>query len=396
MRVLMVVPQYPYPVVGGLEKQAHELASELVRQGARVRVLSGRVSRGQARREQINGVDVYRLPWPRSRALRWLASPWLFVVALTRLALQSDVVHCHVICPSGLAVVAMARLLRRPVLLKLANVGDGGLPGVRKSTLGAVKLLVVRHADAVVAMCSDSLHELAEIRYPAARILISSNGIKVPARRQGPLQARAGVCRLLFVGRLHPQKGLGDLSEAFQAAVSRLPEGGLTLDIIGDGEERAALVSAIESRGIGASVRMHGHLEVTADVMARGDALVLPSYWEGNSNVILEAMACGLPVISTAVGGTPMLVGTAGAELLHAPGDTGALTRLIETIAADPGMRSRTGEAMRARVEQYFDIRVVARRYLLAYGFLANGQRTRMGELACGLILAPVGRGADG
>jgi len=388
LRVLMVVPQFPYPVVGGLEKQARLLSEELMRLGCEVCVLSGRMRPSQPAFTHEEGIEVYRLPWPRHRAIRWVLSPWSFAAAFLPLARRCDVVHCHVLSGVGSYAILLARLLRKPILVKLANVGASGLPGLRKRTLGALRLNLFGRADAVVAMSGESLAELETVGYPVARTLVTPNGIRVPERAHAWPTRVDSACRLLMVGRLVPQKGIQDLLQALRQLSEGTVQVQPTLDIAGEGSERANIEAAIYRHALGRRVRLLGHVERVPELMAGYDALVLPSYREGNSNVILEAMAAGLPVISTTVGGTRMLVGPGGARLLHAPGDVAALACLIEEVITNPEMRCRLGDAMRVRAEELFDVRIVARRYLAAYHLLAHGQRNRIGELACGAISA--------
>jgi glycosyltransferase involved in cell wall biosynthesis len=117
------------------------------------------------------------------------------------------------------------------------------------------------------------------------------------------------------------------------------------------------------------------------------DVFVLPSASEGNSNAVLEAMAAGLPVVSTRVGGTPMLVGPQGARFLVTPGDQEAIAaRLLELINDEP-LRKQVGAAMHQRVRERFDIDVVARTYAGAYSKLALGRRNEIGDASGSLIL---------
>lgn len=396
LRILMVVPQYPFPVVGGLEKQAHELASELVRQGHRVSVLSGRVTADHRAVETLDGVEVHRVPWPRNRVVRGIASSGAFAAAFVRLARDADVVHCHVISSVGLLTISLARAARRPVLVKLAGHGTSGLGMFGRHLIRALRLMAFRRADAVVAMCGESLLELEEISFPRERILAISNGIRMDT----PTRSRSArddlTCRLLFVGRLLRQKGIFDLLDAMQVVRARRPDLDIRVDFAGDGEERAAVGAEVDARSLNGVVRLLGHVDGIVEAMPDYDALVLPSYGEGNSNVVLEAMACGLPVLSTRIGGTPMLVGEAGAPFLHEPGDAEALASLIQRIADAPVLRRALGAAMRARIEAHFDIRVVAQTYAAAYRLLANGQRSRIGELASEVVLTGTGVASEG
>ena len=395
LRVLMVVPQFPYPVVGGLEKQSRLLSEELALQGCTVRVLSGRITPDQPAFANEDGIEIHRLPWPRHRFVRWLTAPWLFAFTFVRLARASDVVHCHV--PSGVSAfsILLAALYRKPIMVKLPNVGAYGIPGMRADRLGALRILGLRQADVIVAMSTQSMHELAGIGYPMARILVTPNGIRLPEHEaavsphnNAPVSGSHSGCRLLFVGRLDPQKGLPDVLHALHNVANSAVPSAVSLDIAGGGDEQARIESMIREQGLVDRVRLLGHVEGIQERMVGYDALVLPSYGEGNSNVILEAMAAGLPVISTRVGGTPMLVGNAGARLLHEPGDVGTLAKLIADVVRDADLRRSVGDAMRMRAQEMFDIRVVASRYRAAYELLAQGQLDAMERLACAEILA--------
>lgn len=374
--VLMIVPQYPFPVAGGLEKQAHELGAELVRTGHVVRVLSGRVVPGQEAFSVTDGVEVHRLPWPKGRLYRWTLLGPLVAFRMVRLMLRSDTVHAHVFSGFGLLSIALARLCARPVIVKLPNVRENGLPGLLGRRLGSLKVRVFKWADAVVAMSTESLTELRSIGYDRRRVLATPNGIRLAAQDPSVVRSTFNGCRLVFLGRLHPAKGLMGLLDALVALRDRGLGAEVALDIYGDGEQREALARRIRENGLSSRVTLQGHREDAADMLTQYDALVLPSRQEGNSNVILEAMAAGLPVVSTWVGGTPMLVGPAGERWLHEPDDVSALTGLLERLISDAAARQELGKAMRQRAEQYFDIRAVARTYVETYRKLAQGRRT--------------------
>lgn len=385
VRVLMVVPQYPFPVVGGLEKQAHALSSILVRHGAKVAVLSGKIQADQAGFETIEGVEVYRLRWPRNRFVRWLASPWSFARAFCRLAREADVVHCHVKSGVGLFAIALARRMHKPVVVKLAGMGPDGLPGLRGGAIGRIRIALFRSADAVVAMSTESIRELDAIGYARGRILATPNGIDLE-RQPLASPGSAGPVRLVFVGRLSEEKAIPDLI----AALSPLPrDGAWTLDILGEGPLRDEIAKQIQSEGLDGRVRLWGRVDNVGEHLAHSHVFVLPSLREGNSNAILEAMVAGLPIISTCVGGTPMLVGEEGRAWLHAPGDVAGLQRLLQRLIASPEERDRLGSAMRRRVEQSFGIQAVAGTYAQAYRLLAAGRREEMFRLANPVIAWP-------
>jgi len=375
----MFVPQYPYPVVGGLEKQSHELAKALMLQGIEVQVISGRTTPDQRDGDLVDGVPVTRIPWPHRKLHRFLWAPFSVAHALWGRRVSFDVIHLHQHSWVGLYVIVLAKLLGRPILTKLPNVGDLGLPGLRRQTFGWLRQAILLRSDAIVAMSAQSLAELKDARYPAGRVLLTPNGI---ALRETPAcmpanEANADVCQVVFLGRLSEEKHLDTLLDAW-AMVCADDSHKALLVIWGEGPLEMALKRQCTDQGIATRVRFGGYVGNAASRLTEMDILVLPSRTEGNSNAILEAMAAGLPIVSTAVGGTPMLVGDVGKPFLCPPGDAHALRDLLLCLIKDRSLRVRTGRAMRARAEQYFNIQRVAETYAKAYGLLATGQRNQV------------------
>jgi glycosyltransferase involved in cell wall biosynthesis len=177
--------------------------------------------------------------------------------------------------------------------------------------------------------------------------------IFAPADRGG----RAGALQLLGVGRLVPDKGQAVLLEAVRLARARGVEVELTL--VGDGPDRAALEAAA-----GPEVRFAGAVgqDRIRELYARADVFCLPSFAEGVPVVLMEAMATGLPVVSTRIAGIPELVEDGVAGLLVAPGRADVVADALERLAGDPGLRARMGRAGRARVQDAYDIADAVRR----------------------------------
>jgi len=396
VRVLMAVPQYPYPVMGGLERQSHELAKALVAQGVRVQALSGRILPDQPRQETVEGVLVHRIPWPRHKLLRFIRTPFDLLAVLYAQRATYDVVHLHQFSWFGAFVILTARVLGKSVLTKLPSVGAHSLPGLANARLGALKLAIFRMTDSVVAMSTESLVELAGIGFPLDSVLRTPNGISVGAQhdRRHADDTDPGPCRVVFVGRLSGEKRLVDLLTAWQKVTATAARPA-TLELWGGGPDEADLKALCVSLGIADSVVFLGHVEAVRDRLADMDVFVLTSEREGNSNAILEAMAAGLPVVSTRVGGTPMQVGQEGAHFLVEPGDRDALcARLLELIE-DATLRERVGRAMRERILLHFDIRRVARTYAAAYGLLAANRRHEIGGIG-NPIITPASNGEPG
>lgn len=160
--------------------------------------------------------------------------------------------------------------------------------------------------------------------------------------------------RLMFVGRLAAVKGVPVLLEAL--AEARLTRPDLTLTLVGDGPDRAALEAQSRALDLAGAVTFAGYRSQSdvADLLARHDALILPSFAEGVPVVQMEAMAARMPVIATAVGGVSELVEDGINGYLVAPGDGAALRAAILRVMKDSALRQRMGGAGRAKVEAHF------------------------------------------
>ena len=149
----------------------------------------------------------------------------------------------------------------------------------------------------------------------------------------------------LFVGRLVEVKNIPVLLRAMK----RLQEGGsrLRLRIAGDGPLRAPLQAQVEAMGLAGSVELLGQRSDVAALMSEATLVVLPSFSEGLSNVILEAMMAGRPVVASAVGGSPELIDPMRTGLLFPSDDDEALAAAVRSLVEDPALAARLGAAAR-------------------------------------------------
>ena len=324
MRILMAVSNYPFPVVGGLERQAHELTKALVQRGLAVHALSSRFDQGQYGFEMIDGIRVHRMKWIEFRPVRFLLSPFSLARVLYKLKRDVDLVHVHNISWFGAFVTLIAKALGLPVITKLPNIGDVGIPGMRRRPFGGLRIALFKRSDAIIAMAPESMAELASIDYPPARVLKVTNGIPLlPAVTTMPLSS-SDVVTAVFVGRLLPQKGLLDLLHAWGSVKARATRP-VRLHLIGDGPQADQLRALALALDLGETIEFFGYCGNVPAELAKADLFVLPSYTEGNSNAILEAMRARLPVVATRVGGAPIQVGSEGERFLVPTGDRVAL-----------------------------------------------------------------------
>jgi sugar transferase (PEP-CTERM/EpsH1 system associated) len=234
-------------------------------------------------------------------------------------------------------------------------------------------------------------------RYLEQRIGVASNGIAqicngvdvmrfAPRARALGSDSRTGAVAARFpgenlmvigtVGRLSPVKHQRLLIDAFVRAVDRLKHDApsmadrLRLVIAGDGPDRAALEARVAATGLGDRIWMSGSRDDVPQLMANFDLFVLPSLAEGISNTILEAMACGLPVVATRVGGNGELVDEGESGVLVDSDDVDAMATAICGYAVHPSRLRSEGQAARDRAVARFSIDTMVSRYLDLYDTL--------------------------
>jgi glycosyltransferase involved in cell wall biosynthesis len=162
------------------------------------------------------------------------------------------------------------------------------------------------------------------------------------------------------VGRFVPPKGYSHLLDALHTANAQYP--GVRSLLVGDGPLRAAMETKAEALGLLENVIFTGTRRDIPEILALLNVFVLPSLWEGLPIALLEAMAAGLPVVATAVGGTPEVVIDGVTGFLVPPRDPEALADAILRLLRDPDLRQRMGEAGRARVTEHFSVEQMVRK----------------------------------
>ncbi len=175
------------------------------------------------------------------------------------------------------------------------------------------------------------------------------------------------------IGRFAVQKNHALLVEAFAQVHSDAP---LYLLLVGAGELEDAVREQVAGLGLESRVRFLGIRADVADILRASDVFVLSSRWEGNPMSVMEAMAAGLPVVSTAVGGVPELVQEGVTGRLVPSEDAGALAQAMQALVDDPARRQAMGAAARQHAVARFDIRHTVRMYEELYErLLARGAK---------------------
>lgn len=371
--VAFVVPGFDAP--GGMEGQARRLARALAGHGVPVTyVTTAPQGAPLPAREVLGLVEVFRVPV--LTAVDWTTS--LDLLELTCLGLLAarrervDVVYSvhHTI---GAVAARVGRALGAPVVVKLAGGGASGdartlIASPRRARYAAALRGVTRLvaiSDAIAAEAVDLLG------VPAERLVRIPNGVDLEAFKPDPAPARGE--RVVFLGRLAREKRVDVLLDAFAQVARARPAA--TLDLGGDGPERAALEARAARLGLGGRARFLGVVDDPAALLRGAAALALPSASEGLSNALLEAMASGVAVVATRIPGTDEVVRDEEEGLLVAPDDAAALAAALERLLGDPALARRLGEGGRRRAEAAFDLAAVAERHALLFEALKDERR---------------------
>jgi glycosyltransferase involved in cell wall biosynthesis len=348
--------------VGGAEKALVNLATRLDRTRWRPSViaLGPEAALAQPIRESGLAVDCLGV------------DPRRPVVAIRRLAstlrrqdpalVQSFLFHANV----AARIAALGAGRRRPWVL-------GGLRVAERQKRWHLMLdrMTARLATGAVCVSEGVRRFSREVGgWPDDRLTVIPNGIDVtlfdaadPLPRAS-LEIPSGSFLALYVGRLNVQKGLPILLDAFEQVIDARPDHDWHLALAGDGPERDRLQDRVEgSSRLRGRVRLLGPRSDVPALLKAADLLVLPSFWEGMPNVVLEAMASRRAVVATRVEGSEDLVHPGETGWLVPPGDSAALVRTLLDAASDRDRLRHFGEAGRARVESAFTIEQTVRGY---------------------------------
>jgi len=263
--------------------------------------------------------------------------------AILRGGFEADLIDAHYFYPDGVAAILLGKTFGKPVVITargtdINHIADHPLP--RRMIRWAA-----REAAGLITVCQALKDRLVEIGVDAERIRVLRNGVDLEVfqpvdRETARAKYRLTGRVLLSVGHLIPRKGHHLAIEALAA----LP--GTTLLIAGTGPEHAHLTALCRRLGVTERVRFLGQVPHTdlAEFYSAADVLVLASEREGWANVLLEAMACGTPVVASKVWGTPEVVADPAAGMLVAdrtgPGFAAALSQLFTNLPSRAATRS--------------------------------------------------------
>jgi glycosyltransferase involved in cell wall biosynthesis len=360
---------------GGIGVHVHDVAAGLVARGDQVTVI------GPAQTDEQFGfakAGADFLPVPIAASInppRDLATVSALRAAFAEA--KADVVHAHGIRAAALTGLALGRSsasragtrtrarTRTPSVITLHNAMLAS--GIKARLLHRLEKLAVRRATVVLGASADLVERARALGARDARLgPVPAPPLPEPTRDRADIRAELGVgsgpdeasrILVLAIGRLAPQKDYATLLQAariwheaweFADSPSSVPR----LVIAGEGPLRDQLQADIDQLRL--DVALLGHRPDVADLLTAADVFVLSSTWEARALVVQEALRAGVPVVATAAGGTPELVGDAA--ILVPPGDPHEIAIAVQRLAQYPDDRARLAARGRERARALPDV----------------------------------------
>lgn len=362
MRILMLDNEFP-PLGGGmgtanealLRRYAHrpELEIDLV-----TSALGGRYEVEQF----ADRIRMYKVPvWNRNIHHSTNRELLTYAALALPLALKLHRKHPYNFCfawsavPAGAVALALRRLVSLPYMVWVSG---PDIPGFEQRYRLIYPLLVPalrsiwRRATPLVAKCAEEIDMIHAVD-PRVNVTLVPNGVDLSAFQPGQSISDDGPLKVVCVARLIERKGQHHLIEA----VKRLADMGtaIHLSLVGEGDSQPAYQALARKLGVEDQVRFVGYVprEKIADCYTSAHVFALPSYNEGMSVAVLEAMAAGLPVVLTRTGGTDELVEEGVNGLTFDWADVDTLVAHLRTLATDRALVRRMGAASRVRATGY-------------------------------------------
>jgi len=359
MRVMQLTQRFP-PAIGGVEQHVYHLAAGLARADIEVQVLTTDVLRETPFTRLPTNLESYPFPVTRVRGWKFFEAPHgLGVIApsMIRETIRghADLVHAHAYGHFPTFAASFGRALDGCALVITPH-SDAGRRSWSKSLFDrVVPALTLKNAARIIAISDHEAAHLAGLGVSRERIHVIPNGVDLGefARLQRAPTTHDGIVGL-FVGRIDPdQKGLDTLVRALALLPRSVP---IRIRLVGEDwggtEPLRSLARRLEVADRLVFVGKLGRPALLEEY-ARAQFFVLPSVFEPFGIVLLEAMAAGLPVIASRVGGIPEIVQEGQTGMLVEPGNPGALAGSLLRLCHDEGLRRAMARGAREQVTRY-------------------------------------------
>jgi len=391
-----------FPVTGGGETQARILAKHLVASGFDVFIVTRRVTRSLKKIDYIDGIPVYRIPPVGFGHLKRWGMLLASLIILARMHRCYQIVYVSGFKALGVAGVLMSKLLRKTCILKADSNGEmsgeffaAGLKrlGLTHSSLMVRMFLrlrnrILRGANGFVAITSGVSNELKEHGVNPGLVYSITNSVDTERFRPASKAHKYCLRQLLnlprkeviitYSGRLVSYKGLALLMSVAHKIQTEHHNVGFVL--VGSGgidihNCEAELKDYVVKNGLEASIYFAGEADNVQEYLQASDIFVSPTEKDAFPLALVEAMACGLPVISTPVGGIREIITDKQNGLLVEPGNFQQLYDAVSALISDKELSAFLGKAAAQTVQERYSARIVTAKYVDLFSNVARAQR---------------------
>jgi glycosyltransferase involved in cell wall biosynthesis len=345
MKIAIITNLFLPKWLAGTEIATYNMAMHLSRRGHEVHVITSHDD-GLSDFDEENGFYIHRITWQKIHILGSL-SFWLKIFLMIR-KIKPDIVHAQDLY-MGIPACLTKKILKIPYVV-WGQGSDVYCPSlcIRISTKP-----VLQNADAILALTENMKNKLKDIY--DSEISVVPNGIDLKEYSGEMINSDKDhkTKNILFVGSLYPIKGVQYLIMAMKLVHDKLPDAKLIL--VGDGKERERLAALSIQFDIQNYVQFVGKIphKMVQTFMQRADVFILPSLSEGLPNVILEAMACGLPIVASRVGGIPDIITNDVNGYLVEVKDTDDIANKIILLLQNDTLRKKLSDNNKHLVKKY-------------------------------------------
>lgn len=413
LKILMVIAVF-YPYTGGAEKQVQKLATELVKKGKDVTVVTGRWDNNLKKLEEAGGFKIIRnfasfdfrkkekintdKSFFYSGSLRrksklksikiilrkilvrlsvyiYQASLFFFLISQRK---NYDVIHVHQVLYPAFISTLCARILKKPVIAKVGSSGfNSDINQIKKFPEGKMQLrYILKNINRIICTSSIMVDEFIKEGMDSNKIILIRNGVNIV-----DFNRIYETCEtLVTMGRFIKSKNLDVLITAFSKMVNDTDRE-LKLILIGDGPEKDNIKSLIKKLRRGKSIILTGMVDNPEKFLKESDLFVFPSLIEGLSNSLIEAMSLKLPcIVSNIPGNIEVLRGNdsdyvikegefkvSKCGIFFNPSDIEGLVNAVKYVMNNPGVRKKLGESAYRKILTEYNIEKIADRYLKLY-----------------------------
>ncbi|HUT19411.1 MAG TPA: glycosyltransferase family 4 protein [Anaerolineae bacterium] len=381
MRVCLITSA-SLPPEEGIGHHVWSLAQQLKCRGHRVGIIT-RGGLAPTTLEKEHGIAIWRAPFVACYPFHVHMHGVFVNRLLQRIEGQFDLINVHTPLPpvvnTSLPVVTT---VHSPMRADTAATPVSDLRTlalhVQTPVAQRIEAALLHRSHKIAAVASWVAEALRPYGVDPAEVTVTGNGVEARFLVAPTVQGKEPT--VLYVGRLASGKGLPELVSAARIVIDRHQDPALRFVLVGRGPLLSRLCHLVSEAGLQGRFDFRGDIPVErrdelVRLYQRSSIFVLPSHHEGMSTALLEAMACGLPVVSTAVGGAPEVVVDGENGLLVPPRDPKALAEALLTLLADDRLCQRLGRNAEATIERHHTWDAVGARYVACFEQVLDDRR---------------------